>query len=111
MSLLRTTWMLGQELHQEVWTQAIQHKSQQLVTNKETCPLGDQSPDQGIRDPTGTGQVAKRQMSPVRDALRARLEPKSIMMKNYYPALNCMENLENDNDHLMVKIQLNSETE
>jgi len=45
-------------------------------------------------------------MSPVRDGLRDRPERKPIIMENYYPALNYTDTLENDNDHIMVKIQL-----
>jgi len=32
-------------------------------------------------------------------------------MKNYYTALNYIDTLENDNDHIMVKIQLHGEKE
>jgi len=45
-------------------------------------------------------------MSPVRDGLRGRPERKPIIMENYYAALNYTDTLENDNDHIMVKIQL-----
>jgi len=47
-------------------------------------------------------------MSPVRDGLRDRPERQPIIMENYYPALNYTDTLENDNDHIMVKIQLHS---
>jgi len=47
-------------------------------------------------------------MSPVRDGLTDRPEPKPILMENYYAALNYTETLEHDNDHIMVKIQLYS---
>jgi len=50
-------------------------------------------------------------MSPVRDGLRDRPERKPIIMENYYEALNYTETLENDNDHIMVKIQLHGSTE
>ena len=45
-------------------------------------------------------------MSPVRDGLRDRPERKPIIMETYYAALNYTDSLENDNDHIMVKIQL-----
>jgi len=45
-------------------------------------------------------------MSPVRHGLRDRPERKPIIMENYYAALNYTDTLENDNDHIMVKIQL-----
>jgi len=45
-------------------------------------------------------------MSPVRDGLRDRPERNPIILENYYAALNYTETLENDNDHIMVKIQL-----
>jgi len=32
-------------------------------------------------------------------------------MENYYPALNYPDTLENDNDHIMVKIPLHGEKE
>jgi len=32
-------------------------------------------------------------------------------MENYYAALNYTDTCENDNDHIMVKIQLNGEKE
>ena len=43
-------------------------------------------------------------MSPVRDGLRDRLELKPIIMENYYAALNYMETLEHENDHIIVKV-------
>jgi len=45
-------------------------------------------------------------MSPVKDGLRERPERKPITMENYYAALNYTETLEQDNVHIMVKIQL-----
>jgi len=48
-------------------------------------------------------------MSQVRDGLRDRPERKPIIMENYYAALNYTERLENDNDHIIVKIQLQGE--
>jgi len=50
-------------------------------------------------------------MAPVKDGLRDRPEPKSIILENYYAALNYTEILENDNDHIMVKIRLHGEQE
>jgi len=50
-------------------------------------------------------------MSPVRDGLRDRPERKLIIMENYYAALNYTDTLQNDNDHIMVKIQLHCEKE
>jgi len=50
-------------------------------------------------------------MSPVRDGLRDRPERKPIIMENYYAALNYTETLDNDKDHIMVKIQLHGEKE
>jgi len=55
--------------------------------------------------------VVKRRMSLVRDVLRDRPERKPIIMENYYAALNYTETLENDNDYIMVKIQLQGEKE
>jgi len=45
-------------------------------------------------------------MSPIRDGLLDRPERKPIIMENYYSALNYTDTLENENDHIMVKIQL-----
>ena len=45
-------------------------------------------------------------MSPARDGLRDRPERKPIIMETCYAALNYTDTLENDNDHIMVKIQL-----
>jgi len=45
-------------------------------------------------------------MSPVGDRLRDRPEWKPIIMENYYLALNYTDTLENNNNHIMVKIQL-----
>ena len=45
-------------------------------------------------------------MSPVRDGLRDRPERKPIITANYYAALNYTETLQNDKDHIMVKLQL-----
>jgi len=50
-------------------------------------------------------------MSPVRDGLRDRPERKPIIMENYYTALHYMDTFENDNDHIMVKIQLHGGNE
>jgi len=50
-------------------------------------------------------------MSPVRDGLRDRPERKPIIMEKYYAALNYTDTLENDNDHIIVKIQLHGEKE
>jgi len=50
-------------------------------------------------------------MSPVRDGLRDRPERKPIIMENYYAALNYTETLDNDKDHIMVKVQLHAEKE
>jgi len=50
-------------------------------------------------------------MSPVRDGLRDRPERKPIIMGNYYVALNYTDTLENENDHIMVKIELHGEKE
>ena len=50
-------------------------------------------------------------MSPVRDGLRDRPERKPIIMDNYYAALNYMETLEHENDHIMVKVHLHGKME
>jgi len=50
-------------------------------------------------------------MSPVRDGLRDRPERKPIILENYYAALNYTDKLENDNDHIMVKIQVHGAKE
>jgi len=50
-------------------------------------------------------------MSPVRDGMRDRPERKPIIKENYYPALNYTETLDNDKDHIMVKVQLHAEKE
>ena len=50
-------------------------------------------------------------MSPVKDGLRDRPEPKPIIMEYYYAALNYTETLEHDTDHIMVKIQLHGKKE
>jgi len=50
-------------------------------------------------------------MSPVGDGLRDRPERKPIIMENYYAALNYMETLDNDKDHIIVKIQLQGTTQ
>jgi len=55
--------------------------------------------------------VGKRRLSPVKDGLRDRPERKPIIMENYYAALNYTETLDNDKDHIMVKIQLHGEKE
>ena len=59
----------------------------------------------------GTRTVGKRRMSPVRDGLRDRPAKKSIIMENYYAALNYMEILEHENDHIKVKVHLHGEKE
>ena len=48
-------------------------------------------------------------MSPVRDGLRDRPERKPIITANYYAALNYMETLESDKDHIMFKVKLQGE--
>ena len=45
-------------------------------------------------------------MSLVREALRGRPEQKSIIMENYYTALNYTETLEYENNHIIVKVHL-----
>jgi len=45
-------------------------------------------------------------MSLVRDGLRERRERKPIILQDCYAALNYTPTLENDNDHIMVKIPL-----
>jgi len=50
-------------------------------------------------------------LSPVRDGLRDRPKRKSSIIENYYAALNYTDTLEYDNDHIMVKIQLDGEKE
>jgi len=50
-------------------------------------------------------------MSLVKHGLRDRPEPTPIIMENYDAALNHTDTLENDNDHIMVKIQLHGEKE
>jgi len=50
-------------------------------------------------------------MSPERDGLRDIPEQKPIIMENYYAALHYMETLVHENDHIMVKIQLQGEKE
>ena len=50
-------------------------------------------------------------MSPVRDGLRDKPERKPIITANYYAALNYTETLQNNKDHIMVKIQLHGEKE
>ena len=50
-------------------------------------------------------------MSPVKDGLRDRPERKPIITPNYYAALNYTETLEDDKDHIMVKLQLHGDKE
>ena len=50
-------------------------------------------------------------MSPVKDGLRDRPERKPIITANYYAALNYTDTLENDKDHIMVKLQLRGDKE
>jgi len=50
-------------------------------------------------------------MSPVRDGLRDRHERKPIIMENHYAALNYTETIDNDKDHIMVKVQVHGEKE
>jgi len=50
-------------------------------------------------------------MSLLRDGLRDRPERKPLMLENYYAALNYTETLENESDHIMVKIRLQGEWE
>ena len=45
-------------------------------------------------------------MSSVREGLRDGPKRKSIIIENYYAALNYTETLEYDNDHIMVRLQL-----
>jgi len=54
MPQMRTTWTLSKELHEEGWTKTIQRTSQELATHEETCPMADQTQDQGHRGRTGT---------------------------------------------------------
>ena len=58
-----------------------------------------------------TRAVGKRRKSLVTDGLRDRPERKPIITANYYAALNYMETLENDKDHIMVEVQLQGEKE
>jgi len=111
MSQMRTTRTLGQELYEKGWTQTIQRTSQELATREENRPLANQTKDQRNRGRTGTRTVGKRRLSPVKDGLRDRPERKPIIMENYYAALNYTETLDNDKDHIMVKIQLHGEKE
>ena len=50
-------------------------------------------------------------MFPVRDGLRDRPERKPIIMENLYEELNYMQTLDNDKDHIMVKLQLHGTKE
>jgi len=106
-----TTGTLGQELPEKRWTQTIQRTSQELATSEGNRRLANQTKDQRNRGRTGTRTVGKRRLCPVRDGLRDRPERKPIIMENYYAALNYTDTLENDNDHIMVKIQLHGEKE
>ena len=47
----------------------------------------------------------------VRDGLRDRPEWKPIIKENYYAALNYMETLEHEKDHIMVKVHLHRKKE
>src|ERR1700712_3710412 len=73
--------------------------------------MADKAKDQGDGSRRRTGTVGKRRLSPVRDALRDRPERKPIILENYYTALHHTETLENNNDHIMVKIQLHGRKE
>jgi len=107
-STIRT---LGQELPEKRGTQTIQRTSQQVATHEESRPVANQTKDQRNRDRTSTRTVGKRRLSPVRDGLRDRPERKPIIMENYYAAFNYTDTFENDNDHIMVKIQVQGEKE
>jgi len=74
-------------------------------------PLG--KPDQrlGKSSSNRNPKSQKTTTVPVRDGPRDRPERKPIIMENYYAALNQTDTLENDNDHIMVKIQLHGEKE
>jgi len=111
MPQMGTDGTLTQKLPEQGWTQTIQRTSQKLATSKENRPVANQTKDEGNRGRTRSRTVGKRRLSPVRDGLRDRPKRKPIIMENYYAALNYTDTLENDNDHIMVKIQLHGEKE
>jgi len=55
--------------------------------------------------------VGKGQISPAREGLRDRPARKPIILENHYAALSDTETVENDNDHIMGKIQLHGTQE
>jgi len=109
MPQVRTTRRLSQELPKKRWTQTTRRIRQDLATRQENRPLANKTKHSGNRGRTRTRTVGKQRMSPVRDGLRDRPERKPIIMEKYNPALNSTNTLENNNDHIMVKIQLHRE--
>ena len=65
--------------------------------------------DQRDGDGERTRTVGKRRKLPVKDGLRSSPERKPIILNTYYAALKNTESLEHENDHLMIKIQLQGE--
>jgi len=110
-SQIRNAWTVSQGLHEEGRTQTIQCTGLELSTHEETCPRVDQTEDQGNRVRTRSRTVGKRRRYPVRDGLMDKPERKPIIIENYYAALNYTETLQNDNHHIMVKIQLHGRRE
>lgn len=73
--------------------------------------------DEKLQNPTGTNKggdrgerelgAVKRRKSPVKDGLRDRAK-KAIRITNLYAVLNNTESLDNDADHIMVKVKLHN---
>ena len=103
---MRKTRPPNRRLRQKQSAKTIQPTGQKLTTSERTSPMADKTKDKRNRHRIRTRPVGKRRKTPVRDGLRDRPERKPIIMENYYAELNYTEILENDNDHVMIKIHL-----
>src|SRR5712691_1684354 len=76
-----------------------------LLATKEQNSMGSKTQNTGNEDRgRRTGTVGKRRKSPVKDGLRDWITRKPIKTDNKYAALNHTELLDNEKDHIMIKI-------
>ena len=92
-------------------TKTIGPKGTTLATIQEACSMASKTTDQGNRHRVGTQAVGKKRKSPVRDWLRDRPERNPIITANYYTSLINTEILDQEKDHIIVKVQLHGEEE
>src|SRR5712691_2183643 len=76
-----------------------------LMATEEQNPMGAKTQNKGNEDRgRRTGAVGKRRKSSVKDGLRDWITRKPIETNNKYAALNHTELLDNEKDHIMIKI-------